>query len=201
MKEIRPQMVAQNPDKHVNDVVRMIGKSWEKVDDATKQKLENEYKKDKEVFEKELVKYESQLTPQMKEDLKTARNDRVERRARLAIKNRNKDLGKPKRAPSAFLVFASAERKKNPKTSNETVPTFIKKIGAKWNALNETEKKPFVEVAEKGLAQYKADLEKWEARMIKEGNVDVVRNPIFDTQTPKKAAPTPSKPSTPKSSK
>lgn len=190
MKEIRPQLVAQNPDKHATDVVRMIGKSWETVDETKKQKLEAEYKKEKEMFEKELVKYESHLTPQMKEDLKVARTDRIEKRARFLIKKRNKDLGKPKRAATAFFHFIAAERKTNPKADKESVPTYVKKCGAKWATLSEAEKKPFVDAATKGIAQYKIEMQQWEARMLKEGNFDVVRNPIFTEQltAPKKAA-------------
>lgn len=200
MKELRPQLVAQNPDKHSNEVVRMIGKSWETVDPATKQKFEAEYKKEKEVFDKELVKYESSLTPQMKEDLKVARNDRVEKRARLVIKKRNKDLGKPKRAASAFLHFISAERKANPQTAQENTPAYVKRLGAKWATMSEAEKKPFVDAAAKALVQYKKDLEVWEARMVKEGNMDVIRNPIFTEEltAPKKATAATKSPPSPR---
>lgn len=194
MMEIRPELVAKNPGKHITDIIRMVGKSWEKVDEATKCKLEGEYKKDKELFEKELVKYESQLTPQMKADLLAVRHDRTERRARLTLKKRNKELGKPKRAPSSFLQFASAERSTNPPTAKENTASYIKRLGAKWRTLSEAQKKPYVEAAAKGLAQYKVDMERWEARMIKEGNVDVIRNPLFDGQTPKKPASAPKTP-------
>uniref|UniRef100_A0A336M6C8 CSON012768 protein n=1 Tax=Culicoides sonorensis TaxID=179676 RepID=A0A336M6C8_CULSO len=178
MKEFRPKVVAQNPNMKQIEIVKMVAKSWEKVDQATKDKLEGEYKKEREVFMKEMLAYESKLTPQQKEDLKMARQDRVEAREKRDMKKRNKDLNKPKRPASAFVMFAMEQRKSNPPSAKENLRDYMKKLGEKWSKLSDAEKKPFMEANVKANAQYKSDLESWEKLMMKEGNFDVIRNPI-----------------------
>ncbi|XP_047327414.1 HMG1/2-like protein [Impatiens glandulifera] len=67
-----------------------------------------------------------------------------------------KDPNKPKRPPSAFFVFMEDFRKeykeKHPK--NKSVSVVGKAAGEKWKSLSDSEKVPFVEVAEKRKKDY-----------------------------------------------
>ena len=52
-------MKAENPDAKITDITKIISKMWEKVDKATKERLEAEYQKNKEVAAKDKEEYES----------------------------------------------------------------------------------------------------------------------------------------------
>ncbi|GJV80020.1 HMG1/2-like protein [Tanacetum coccineum] len=69
---------------------------------------------------------------------------------------KEKDPGAPKRPPSAFFVFMDEFRKefKENFPDNKSVAVVAKEGGAKWKAMSDSEKAPFVEKAATKKAEY-----------------------------------------------
>ncbi|GAA0184982.1 hypothetical protein LIER_32270 [Lithospermum erythrorhizon] len=83
--------------------------------------------------------------------------------SKLAVKNKPakkakavKDPNKPKRPPSAFLVFMEDFRKeyKAKHPNNKAVSVVGKAGGERWKSLSDDEKAPFIAKAEKRKADY-----------------------------------------------
>lgn len=187
LKEVRPQVVAKNPKALMPELMRLVGKQWETVDESVKQKYQEEWLMEKEIYEKENSKYQSKLTPSQMEDLKAARQERVDSRERRLHKKKNRELNKPKKAATAFFRYMKDEKARNPPPQTERHTEFVRKVSEKWNKLSDKEKKPYVDAFEKDNTAYKKELEKWEAQMIKEGHYDVVRKPLFVESAGKKS--------------
>jgi hypothetical protein len=71
-----------------------------------------------------------------------------------------------------------------------------KEVGKKWATLTDLQKKPYFEAAAAEFAKYKEDLTKWELKMVRLGNSDLVRekamiekSPLKPKRTPKQKAP------------
>lgn len=191
LAQSRSKIQAENPKFTVVEITKEIAKRWETVDEGTRQKLQEEYKKDKELYEKQYSQYATKLTPEMKESLKLARQEKQEIRERRLLKKRNRELEKPKRVASAFLRYTIEEKAKNKNIGN--YQEYLKQLGQQWAQLSDAQKKPYQDSYEKDAAAYKVALEKWETKMLKEGNLDLVRSPLlFDApvKTPKTASPT-----------
>lgn len=79
-------MVAENPTKSATELVQLISKKWETVDDRQKEKFAEEYKKDKEEYVKKHALYDSKLTEVQKQELQLAKEDRVHDKEKRAYK-------------------------------------------------------------------------------------------------------------------
>lgn len=54
-----------------------------------------------------------------------------------------------------------------------------------WSGISDSEKQKYVEMHEKDKERYEKEITAWEARMIKEGNVDIIRKESQITSTVK----------------
>lgn len=86
LKSIRPQMAVENPSKSAIELVQMISKKWETVDDRQKEKFAQEYRKDKEEYVKKHAIYDSKLTEVQKQELQLAKEDRVHDKVKRAYR-------------------------------------------------------------------------------------------------------------------
>lgn len=184
LKQTRPKILSENPNLSNIEVVKEMAKRWEVADGGLKSSLETEYKKEHEVYVKQLIEYKSKLTPDMIENIKLARQEKMENKEKRLIRKKNRELGKPKRAPSSFLRYVLEQKAKQEPIANYT--QFIKKVSEQWSKLSDAEKKPYQDAFHKETAQYKEKLEKWETKMLKEGHLEVVRNPLL-LDTPAKS--------------
>jgi len=179
LQQARPQVKMQNPNMSATELIKIVAKQWEQADAATKSQLEQEYKRERERYDQENTRYLGTLTPEMKDQLRQARQDKQEMREKRELRKRNKDLQKPRRVPSAFLRFVIEEKARSPHQGN--YQQYLKTVALKWGQLSEAQKKPYLEAYHSEMEGYKRELDKWEQKMIKAGNLDVVRNPIIDT--------------------
>jgi hypothetical protein len=73
-------------------------------------------------------------------------------------------VAKPKRPASAYLLFANSTRQQ---IANENpqlrTPDIAKIQGQKWKELNDNQKKPFLDAAEKDKERYAGEMKKYEA--------------------------------------
>lgn len=170
--------MTQNPGIKPLDLIKMVAKHWVTVDTATKTRFEEEYRGEKVKYDVECAKYNSKLTPENKESLKQAREDRVESREKREFRRRNKELAKPKKPATSFLRFVNQEAAKHPKPNGHKA--FLLEMAVKWGKMTDEQKKSYSDQFQRDMALYKLEIEKWETKMIREGNLDVVRNPLLD---------------------
>ena len=64
---------------------------------------------------------------------------------------------------------------------------FLRKVANEWNALPEEQKKPYNDAAKAETEVYKQELAKWELKMIRLGNLDLVRQAALVESEPKKS--------------
>jgi transcription factor A, mitochondrial len=196
MKLARPKLLEENPRLSLIDVVKLCAKKWETVDKATKDKLESDYQKEKITYIEKRAQYQSTLTDENRNDLKMLKQDRLEAKEKRAYKARVRDLGKPKRPATPFLRYLVSEVARIPRPANVTYRELQKKISESWNSLSDAAKQPYVKSFHAEDEIYKKKLPQWEEKMIRAGNLDVVRQDVTLLENPPTTKP--KAPKTPK---
>ncbi|XP_046405972.1 transcription factor A, mitochondrial-like isoform X2 [Ischnura elegans] len=109
MAEMRPELKKSHPDCKVTELVRLLADKWEKFPQETKQKYLEDYKKDLLAYSNVKNKYEMQLTDDQKQLLKRAKDEMVAAKENRKLKKKMKDLGKPRKPGSAFIIFFNSK--------------------------------------------------------------------------------------------
>lgn len=175
MQQMRPVILEQNPKIALPELVKLIASKWEQVDDKTKMKLQEDFKKDQVLYIEKRAQYDSKLSDEQRRDLKHLKQEISDAKERRAVKKRIKELGKPKKPLSAFLRFLGKERKFTPQ-GTETFREWQQKVVDKWTRLTEAEKDVYKAESKKEMEVYKQEISKWEEKMIRLGHIDVVRH-------------------------
>lgn len=110
--------------------------------------------------EKELLEYYSRKAAEARE---LASNKRKMENQQL------KALGKPKRCPTAYVLFCTDYAKKNPGTRLKGSGLFIREIANAWKDLPPTEKSKWFQEADIKKEEHKQMIAEWEADMIERG--------------------------------
>lgn len=187
VQTIRSSLYAKNPTASPGDISKLAAAQWQVLDAATKSKLENDFKKDQAVWIQENAKYLSQLTDQQKEDIRQARADKTEERAKREYKKKLKELGRPKRPLNGFLLYSADKKPKN--LNKDQNRAQIKQMAQDWAKMSDKEKGPYNDLAAAALVKYREDVKKWEEKMIAQDHADMVRKTTptksNKTQSPK----------------
>lgn len=97
---------------------------------------------------------------------------------------------KPKKPLSGFLRFLKVAGDKYPRDPNQHYREWQKVVAEKWNSMSETERKPFNDAAQVEFVKYKQEITKWELKMVRLGNIDLVREEALieheNSQKPKR---------------
>lgn len=173
VQSIRSSLHAKNPKASPTDISKLAAAQWQVLDAASKSKLEEEYKKEQAVWLQKNAKYLSQLTDQQKEDIRQARVEKTEEKAKREYRKKVKELGRPKRPLNGFLLFCADKKPKN--LSKEENKSQVKLMAQKWAQLSDAEKAPYNARAAEALVKYREDIKKWEDKMIAEDHLDVIR--------------------------
>lgn len=86
MKEMRPIVVEQNPNKQPLEIVKILAEKYKSIDPALMNRFEHEFRKDQEEYLKKKSVYEQKLTPEQKQNLIDAKEAQIERKEKLAYK-------------------------------------------------------------------------------------------------------------------
>ncbi|GLV39412.1 mitochondrial transcription factor A [Carabus blaptoides fortunei] len=164
MAQIRPELKRAQPHAKVTDLVRETALRWEKIEPQVKQKLEAEYKHEHEIYAKERLQYDTQLTDDQKNALKQARIDRLESLEKRKYRKKCKDNNKPKKPCSAFVLYMKSVM---PNRGSREFKQFQKDTASSWFELPDTEKKPFVDEMHRQMKEYQKLMVEWERKMIK----------------------------------
>lgn len=154
MKEIRPKMAEEHPKAVLVDIVRMVAKKWETVDEATKQKFSDEYKKDQIDYMDKRATYDLKLTDEQKSEIKTMKQDIVQAREKRATKKKTRELGKPKKASSSFIHFLIDQKTATPR-GKETYLEWQVKITNIWSKMTDAEKEKYVLLSKAESEKYR----------------------------------------------
>lgn len=155
MRDMRPQLIAQDPKITQIEIVQELSRKWVTVDPKLKQQLQSEYKKDQEIYVAQRTKYDAKLTDEQRNNIKQLKQELLDAKERKQLRKRIKELGRPKKPASAFLRFVASERTNTPQTSQQTYREWHQKATAKWARLSDDEKAIFLSESRKELDQYK----------------------------------------------
>lgn len=157
-----------------------LAADWKAIDPSIKTKYENEYKAEMEEYSRKYLKYTENLTEEQKLALKEYNQEVKSSKVKREKKKKLRENEKPKRPIGAYMLFLLDQAKVH---QNKSYPELMKELKNPWANLDPTEKSKYVEAANKAKEQYKEDLEKWEKKMIEEGNEDLVRKSTLFSQT------------------
>lgn len=86
-----------------------------------------------------------------------------------------KELNKPKRPKGPYLYFVLDYYAKD-KSKYNSYTEFLKQSKAIWESLSETEKQKYQDMFLDDKKRYELEMDEWEAKMVSEGRIDVVRH-------------------------
>nr|CAD7597122.1 unnamed protein product [Timema genevievae] len=152
---------------------KIIAQQWQKLEPSAKQMFEEEFKKEMIHYLAVCVSYENSLTDQQKEDLQKAKEEIVESKQQKQLKMKKKELGKPKKPLSAFLIFFQEKIKLKGDTPFKV---WQQKLSQEWESLPDEKKAQYLDKASHHWQLYRQELQLWEEKMIRLGHIDVVRN-------------------------
>jgi len=175
MMKVRDDIIKQNPSLAQKDIIKLIGQKWTKLDDASKDHYSAGYKEEMIPYSEELAKYNDTLTPEIVEKENQLKLEKQLKRDRRVQRKKLLDLGKPKKPTTPFLQFVKLNFKSKPGGGVGHAQEEIQTLAKRWQGLKEAEKDPFIDKYRKEAESYKTALLKWESTMLKQGNVDVVR--------------------------
>ena len=177
MRDTRSEISAQNPMASTREVVRVISNKWKTVDPSLKQRLQEEFKKDLEIYVETRAKYDAEITDEQRSEIKKLKQEKVDARERRIMRRRIRDLGRPKKPASAFFRYVSEQRAAMPTNlPAQNYREWHKKCTASWAAMSDKEKEKFLTDARNEIEQYKKDMLVWEEKMLRSGNIDVLRH-------------------------
>lgn len=149
----------RDPKLSVCDEIKRLSKEWHTIDEKEKQRLQDEYRRDLQTYVEQRARYDAKLTDNQRQLIKEARQERSEARNRRILRKRIKELGKPKRPPSAFFTFISNERKKSPEASQYSYREWQEKCTKKWSEMPANEKEVYLAEGRKLLEKYKFSIQ------------------------------------------
>lgn len=155
MGDMRDTIRKQNPSMSIMDVTKLMSKQWETVDERTKVKYMNDFKKEQIKYVEERAKYDSKITDEQRKEIQQIKQEKIEAKERMAIKKRVKELGRPKRPTSAFLKFIIQERTSTPQSISQTYREWHAKATEKWSRMSEADKESYIMEARKEYEIYK----------------------------------------------
>ncbi|XP_046407621.1 transcription factor A, mitochondrial-like isoform X1 [Ischnura elegans] len=173
MAEMRPDLKKSHPDCKVTELAKFLGDKWEKFPQETKQKYLEDYRKDMIVYVDAKNKYEMQLTDDQKLLLKRAKEEMVAAKENRKLKKKMKDLGKPRRPPSAFVMFFSSRQSARGDTPYKE---WVSKLGKEWSDMPPELKATYHRQFSSAMESHRRQIHEWEERMIRMGHIDLVRS-------------------------
>lgn len=153
--DARAALTKKHPNKSITEIASMLGAEWGNMADAKKKPYQDKAEKLKAKYNTAMEKYKKSASYQkhqeaLKEWKKTKAN-----------KPFPKDENRPKRAPSAYLLYTGDVRPALMK-KGLAVTEVMSKASKMWNALSAGEKKKYEDKAAKAKAKYDKDIEKYE---------------------------------------
>lgn len=185
IKDNHSSVRQQMPQAHPKEVIKHCSQQYKSISETEKEKYKNrqsvllqEYKLQLDHYLQQIENLSGQQKSQYQAMLQDAADKKEKRKTtggRNKLKKMLEELGKPKRAKTAFALFmkehVQIQNKKDSASGkkrsyiNEVMPDGAKK----WSSMSEPEKSRYTSQSEAAKLQYKRDLDKWEADMKQKG--------------------------------
>lgn len=153
-KDIRTDLVAQNPAQSMGVLAQLAASKWKQVDQPTKDRYNAEFRQDQEVFLKEIARYQNTLTDEQREKVKQMKLLISEKRKSREKRQKAREMGKPKHPIPAFTQYLTENSLKVDKTKT-VFKEFAVKMGEQWRAMSPTEKGPYLDKYRDDMNAYK----------------------------------------------
>ncbi|XP_033125089.1 transcription factor A, mitochondrial-like [Anneissia japonica] len=170
-KDTRPNLTAENPDKPVSEISKLIAELWRELPAEEKDQYVRKAKMLEEKYQNELKEFESSISDveldEIKEEKKLKRVKRAKRREKTLLRK----LDKPKKARQAFSYYVMSRASEFSGFSKD----LMVKLSEDWNSMTEEEKAVFKQRAKEDGKRYEVEMEEWEDRMVMEGHPELLR--------------------------
>ncbi|XP_035738719.1 upstream-binding factor 1-like protein 1 [Vespa mandarinia] len=162
MKIMRPSIVNEFPEYKSAKIVKEISARWALEDPEYKFKLNKEYDTEYKEYMMKVIEYEKSITPEQREQYMLIKKMSDKKKEYKDVKL----FAKPKKPPSAFILYMVSMMK----TKNSTIKNkeYVKQLSIQWKAMNEQDKKQFMNQAVKLMDQYNKEKEEWNQKITKE---------------------------------
>lgn len=179
LKEKRLE-VAEKHNLKSKDAINVISEMWRQFDVDAKKKMTEMYNIELEKYKENMKNYKESLTDDQRNELFRIKYQQVEQKTKRKLKRELKELGRPRKPPTAYLIFVTEEMKKR---GNVPVKTYMAMVGNKWKELDTESKTKYIKAASVENDNYNTELLKWESDMIKAGRIDLVRSYAISDDT------------------
>uniref|UniRef100_A0A1B6KJS9 HMG box domain-containing protein n=1 Tax=Graphocephala atropunctata TaxID=36148 RepID=A0A1B6KJS9_9HEMI len=179
MAQVRPTLTKEYPEKKITELVKIAAERWTNVDSKLKEKLTQQYKDEIINYNKTKFEYENKLSPEDKEKIKRAELHSLDIKEQRRTKKKSRELGKPKRPLTAFMKYLTSrvyDRTKYPEHKE-----WVRAVSQEWKTLNPQAKAKLEAESKLDFQSWNHKLNEWEEKMIKEGNIDVIRSSSLPT--------------------
>jgi transcription factor A len=164
--------VVKKHNINTKDAVRIVSEMWKNLNADTKEKMTEMYSRELEKYKEGINLYKQSLTEDQKNELFRVKYEQLEQKTKRKLKKELKELGKPRKPPTAYLMFVSEEIKKH---GNVPVKNYMTIVANKWKELDSSTKTKYIEAASIENDKYNVLLLNWENDMMKVGRLDLVR--------------------------
>ncbi|CAO1633776.1 unnamed protein product [Sympodiomycopsis kandeliae] len=164
LAEQRPILRDEQPDKTVSQIAKLCGEKWRSLSEQVKSSYEKEAAEDKHRYQEQLQSWKD-ATPNWEELLSSTQGEASQPR------KRSKRKGGPKRAPSAYLLFAQEQRShlsehrrkagSDAESAKKAFADMNKHIADSWKALDSEQRAEFTRRSDELKNKYDEELAAW----------------------------------------
>ncbi|XP_015122488.1 transcription factor A, mitochondrial isoform X2 [Diachasma alloeum] len=173
----RPRIAKENPGLPPIEIMKKLAEGWKTFDSTQKEELKKTYMKELEEYSKQMMTYEQNLTDEQKRSIKAEKFREIEASEKQKMKSRLRELGKPKKPPTMFILFMLSRA--HTKNKGMKFSDWLSIAAKEWNEAPADVKAKFENETKKLMEEYKKEMINWEEKMIKLGHIDVVRKQVL----------------------
>ncbi|XP_076275651.1 transcription factor A, mitochondrial-like [Rhynchophorus ferrugineus] len=169
--EKRPQVKVNYPNLSNIELIKKMSEDWKNLSSDLKLNYENKAKQNKEEYDKRLLQFNNNLTPEQKTVLNQIQSELREEAKKRKLKREIKQHNKPKKPASAYSLFLLSYAKEQ----GLNIAHAMQSGKGKWDALSEQEKEKYYKEYSEKKKMFEEELAVWEAKMIAEGREKLIR--------------------------
>ncbi|XP_063972918.1 transcription factor A, mitochondrial isoform X2 [Diachasmimorpha longicaudata] len=173
----RGRIVKEHPDLRPRDIMKKIAEDWKTYSLPHKEELRKNYLHELQEYTKQIMAYEEKLTDEQKKSIKDEKLRGMEATEKVKMKAKLRELGKPKKPPTMFILFMLSRA--HTKEKDMKFSDWLSIAAKEWSDAPREVKVKFENETQKLMEQYKKEMINWEEKMIKLGHIDVVRKQVL----------------------
>ena len=152
------QVTRENPESSPTEVVRIIAEEWKELSDQEREGLKEAYLNERREYERRVMEFGEDLSEEELEFLRCFRGRQIDK----LEKERRKLLKYPRKPATPFGLFLRAE--KETRGSGEQPKEWLRRMGAAWRNLGDSEKDRYREQQQRAQDEYKGRVLDWERK-------------------------------------